>query len=115
MALFSFASKRKVSSIDLEIRFHKEANYFGEHGTIVVSHVKQNLRESPVRFVFVGITTPPKLDLRLMTYIWEEARAQGYVPHALATYGKDNEIDTEMQAAISNAKGGSIGLTSEAS
>lgn len=93
--MFSF--NRKIKSIDLEIRFHKEANVYGEHGKIVVSHVKQGLREVAVRFVFVGITTPPKLDLRMFTYIWEEARNQGYIPHDLKIYGHDNEIDTSRE------------------
>lgn len=76
----------------MEVKFHKAANFFGEHGTICVTHVKQNLREVPVRFVFVGITTPPPLTLALMAYVWEEAKAQGYIPHDLQTYGMHNEI-----------------------
>jgi hypothetical protein len=76
----------------LEIRFHKQANPYGEHGTIVVTHVKQGLVEVPVRFVFVGVTTPPKLDVNTFLRIWEEAKAQGYIPHHFATYGLDNEI-----------------------
>jgi hypothetical protein len=85
---------KKPKPFDLELRFHKEANLYGEHGQIVVSHVRQGLVEKPVRFVFVGCTTPPKLDRIAFNYIWEEARAQGYVPHEIRSYGMSNEINT---------------------
>ncbi len=95
------------SACELEVRFHKQANVFGEHGTICVTHVKQGLVETPVRFVFVGLTTPPKLDLFTYVYIWEEAKAQGYIPHHVVTYGKENEcvntlpkLDTETVDAL---------------
>lgn len=79
----------------LEIRFHKEANRFGEHGTLVATHIRQGIDKQPIRFVFVGMARPPKLTLELHTYIWEEAKAQGYIPHDLQTYGKENEmVDT---------------------
>lgn len=81
---------------EVEIKFHKEANYFGEHGTIVVSHRKQNLVEAPVRFVFVGLTTPPKMDLATFAKIWEAAKYQGYIPHHIETYGNENEIINTM-------------------
>ena len=100
MSIFSFG--RKAKQFELELRFHKEANFFGEHGTINVSHIKQNLVEKPVRFVFVGITTPPKLDRILFNFIWEEAKAQGYTPHHLLTYGKENEIDSSREAEMAS-------------
>ena len=77
---------------ELEVRFHKEANFFGEHGTLNASHHKQELKETNIRFVLVGLTTPPKLDLFTFVFLWEAAKEQGYIPHALVTYGKDNEI-----------------------
>ena len=76
----------------LEIRFYKAANVYGEHGTINVTHIKQGLVEVPVRFVFVGVTTPPVLCRNTFNHIWEEAKAQGYVPHHIETYGRDNVI-----------------------
>lgn len=102
MKLFSIFGRKRVNPFAaLEVRFHKEANLFGEHGTMVVTHVKQNLIEKPVRFVFVGLSTPPKLTLDLHTYLWEEARAQGYVPHELQTYGKEvNLIDTAKPVLV---------------
>lgn len=89
---FLFGKPKKHISTDLEIKFHKDANFFGEHGTINVSHVRLGLVETPVRFVFAGVTTPPRLDLTTYIRIWEEARAQGFVPHHLVTYGKNNEV-----------------------
>jgi hypothetical protein len=85
----------------LEIRFHKEANRFGEHGTLVASHIRQGIDTKPVRFVFVGMATPPKLTLELHTYIWEQAKAQGYLPHDLQTYGKENEVVNTSKPIIS--------------
>jgi hypothetical protein len=90
--------KAKISSMDLEVKFHTEANLFGEHGMISVSHIKKNLKERPVRFVFVGHTTPPKMTLRLMAYIWQCAEEQGYIPHHIESYGRENEIiDTNRE------------------
>ena len=101
--MFSFF-KRKSSVMELEIKFHKEANLFGEHGSIVVSHVKQRLAGVAVKFVFVGVSTPPKLTPFLLTYIWEEAKSQGYVPHHIETYGRENDLvnteDTSIESAI---------------
>lgn len=93
----------------LEIRFHKEANLFGEHGKINATHVKLGLVEADVRFVVVGVTTPPKMTKNLFLRIWEEARAQGYNVHHLAAYGSDNEIASPMKEAgeaIAQASGG---------
>lgn len=93
-----FGSAYKYEQV--EIQFHKAANVYGEHGTINVTHVKQGLVETPVRFVFVGLTTPPKLDRNTFNHIWEEARAQGYIPHFIASYGRDNEIVSVDAAAV---------------
>lgn len=82
----------RAKSTDLEIRFHKDANHFGEHGQLNVTHVKQNLKGVPVRFVFVGVSEAPKMDLALMNYIWEEAKYQGYIPHHLVCYGINNDL-----------------------
>lgn len=83
----------------LELRFHKQANVYGEHGTINVTHVKQGLVETSVRFVFIGVTTPPKMDRNTVNYIWEEALAQGYIPHFIESYGNQNEITSPTVAA----------------
>ena len=81
----------KVNRYELEIKFFKEAIYFGDHGTIVVSNIPMNMYEVPVRFAFVGLKTPPKLDQYTFNRIWEEAKIQGYVPHSLQKYGIEND------------------------
>lgn len=90
--MFNFFTRKAISSMDLNVKFHTEANLFGEHGMIVVTHKKKGLTEQAVRFVFPGITTPPKMDLRLMAYVWQEAQNQGFIPHHMETYGNQNEI-----------------------
>lgn len=82
---------RHPINLGLEMKFHKEANPFGEHGTINVSHATFGLRDQPVRFVFVGKATPPQLDLNVHRYIVDQAEEQGYVVHHIETYGRNNE------------------------
>ena len=102
-AMFGYNADRVNPFDDMEVRFHKDANRFGEHGTLVASHVGQRIDNKPVRFVFVGMTTPPKLTLEIHHYIWEQAKAQGYIPHDLQTYGKECEIvDTSKPAIMAN-------------
>jgi hypothetical protein len=81
-------------STKMEIRFHTDANPYGEHGIFNVSHVKKGLIEADVSFVFVGVYTPPVMDLTLYIRIWEEARNQGYLPHHLVQYGIPNSVNT---------------------
>ena len=91
---------RHPINLGLEMKFHKEANPFGEHGTINVSHAGFGLRGQPVRFVFVGKATPPQLDLNVHRYIVDQAEEQGYVVHHIETYGRNNE--TVFQAEPHN-------------
>lgn len=78
---------KSIQVNDLKIAFHKEANLYGTHGLLTASHVDQGLKNVPVRFVFVGMSEPPAMTPVIVDYIWEEAKAQGYVPHALSAYG----------------------------
>lgn len=89
-----FAALFNVTYIDTSIRicFHKEAIYFGEHGVIKVTNKKMGLVEQDISFVFVGVTTPPPLNLDTYVRIWEEAKNQGYIPHEMVQYGKNNEV-----------------------
>lgn len=82
--------------IDLKMAFHKDANLYGHHGHLRASHVAQNLKDAQVRFVFIGLSSPPPMTPRIMEYIWEEAKAQGYIPHELTTYGHVLEATTGM-------------------
>ena len=87
------------ASANLKIVFYKEANYHGEHGRLVVSHVKHGLVETSVAMAFVGVTTPPVMDLTLMIRIWDEAEKQGFIPHRIMSYGRSSEIIFEAPAA----------------
>lgn len=87
---------KSIEVVDLEIKFHKEANIYGQHGTLRASHVTQNIKDSDVRFVFVGLSVPPALTPLIFEYIWEEARAQGFVPTALTGYGQVLDTDKNV-------------------
>ena len=78
---------RSIEVLDLEIAFHKEANHYGTHGVIIASHKDHGLKNQSVRFVFIGMSEPPAMTPRIIEYIWEEARAQGFVPTAIQSYG----------------------------
>ena len=73
--------------LDLEIAFHKQANPFGTHGVLLASHKDLKLDNQPVRFVFIGMTQPPAMTPRIIEYVWEEARAQGFIPYSIQSYG----------------------------
>lgn len=79
---------RSIEVLDLKVAFHKEANLYGTHGHLIATHLEQRLKNAPVRFVFIGMSEPPAMTPRILEYIWEEARAQGYIPHTLASYGE---------------------------
>lgn len=78
----------RKSTIQLEIKFHKEATPYGSHGRIEVSSKERNLKNANILFVFVGVSSPPALTPEVMNYIWEEAKAQGFTPHSLLVYGR---------------------------
>ncbi len=78
---------RSIEVLDLEIAFHKQANHFGTHGVIIASHKDLKLDNQPVRFVFIGLTQPPAMTPRIIEYVWEEARAQGFIPFSIQSYG----------------------------
>jgi len=84
--------KNKSDLINLPIKFYKDANPFGEHGKLVVSHIQHGLNNEPVSFVFAGLTVPPRMTVDLIGYIWDEAEHMGYMPHYVAQYGTENEI-----------------------
>lgn len=100
---------------DLQLAFHKEANLHGEHGLILASHRKYQIDGEAVRFVFVGLSSPPPMTPRILEYIWEEARAQGFIPHALITYGNVLKTNDELEpqqlvrSALANAMTGPFG------
>lgn len=81
-----FSRKNKYSS--LEIAFYKEASHFGEHGQLEVSSRRERLKHQTVAFAFKSMSELPDLTPELMVFIWEEAKAQGYVAHKLISYGQ---------------------------
>lgn len=83
---------KKTDLDELKICFYMEANLYGEHGRLNVSHIKHGLIEKSIPFVFVGVTTPPKMDRVIFDKIWIEAKRQGYIPHHMEAYGTINEI-----------------------
>lgn len=92
MSLLNIFGRKNNKALDaMDIKFHHEANFFGSHGRIVVSHREKQLEEASVPFVFVGLTTPPDLTPGLMNYIWEQAMNQGYIPVKITSYGRKNE------------------------
>lgn len=82
---------RRSSPVNLQLAFYKEAAIHGMHGSINVSHRGFNLNGKPVRFVFVGVHTPPAVTPELLTYIFEEAKVQGFIPHHIELYGLLND------------------------
>lgn len=98
--LFSSSSTKTVIN-SVEICFHKEANYFGDHGRLVVTNKALGLVEHPVRFAFKGITTPPKLTLELLGGIYEAAEEEGYIVHHLQSYGSAHILE-EMSKVEQN-------------
>lgn len=90
MSFISRLFNRANPHSDLEIKFHKDANHFGEHGQLKVTHVTHKLKGANVRFVFPGLAEAPALTRVMLDHIWESARAQGFVPHELVAYGNEN-------------------------
>ncbi len=82
----------KKPSYEVTIKFHKEAVYYGEHGTMVVNNIKLGMKDATIRFVFVGLETPPVLDQRIFNLLWEEAKAAGFMPVHIRTYGKYDSV-----------------------
>lgn len=91
---------RSIEVIDLEIAFYKQANHFGTHGVMIASHKDLGLKNHPVRFVFIGLSTPPAMTPRIIEYIWEEARAQGFIPASIQSYGEVLETHTGLSPRI---------------
>lgn len=86
--------------------FHTEAAYHGSHGKVFVTNRRLGLVNQEVNFVFAGRQLPPDLDLFIMSYIWEQAKARGFIPHKLSMYGFDaeaiilSEIDEQQPSQV---------------
>lgn len=71
----------------LRVLFHRNARGLQTHGALVVSHPDYDLENNPIRFNFLGLSTPPVLTIDVFQHLIEEAEAQGYVVHHLLSYG----------------------------
>lgn len=103
--MFGFLKSRRDNEFtaeDTPIKFHTDANLFGEHGEICVSHRKKGMDEKIVRFVFAGMSTPPVLSAQTFQAILDAAKEEGYIVHYLHAYGKHNEIVKPNQAAMAS-------------
>lgn len=90
MSLFSafgWGKHKPIQPDSLEILFHTAAAYFGEHGRILATNRSQGIIEKPVIFSIKGVTTPLPMNLRLFFHIWDSAKAEGFIPHELLSYG----------------------------
>ena len=72
--LSSFFSAKVQPGMRPQVVFYKEAAEYAEHFRLRVAGA------------FVGMTQPPRLDVETLNYIFEAARAQGYVPYHLEAY-----------------------------
>jgi hypothetical protein len=82
-----FLGRDEINIDQLEVLFHTEAAYFGEHGRLIASNRSLGIIEKEVIFCLKGHTKPLPLNHRLFAHIWKEAQAQGFIPLELAKYG----------------------------
>lgn len=68
------------------VRFYREAAPHGSHGKIVVNSKQHELLDREVNFVFEGMTNPPKMSPQVLSYVWEQALEQGYMPQHITRY-----------------------------
>ena len=88
----------------LEILFHTEAAYFGEHGRIIATNRTEGIIEKEVIFCLKGHTEPLPLNHRLFAHIWASAQAQGFIPLSLAKYGTVIENPHEIDALAAHKR-----------
>jgi hypothetical protein len=113
LALLGHAPRNQYG--ERPVAFYKDTVLTGEHGRIMVTHVKKGLKAVIVPFAFPGLSEAPKLDARLMFDIWSAAESQGYMPHHLVQYGTHAEVigenadTTPLEIAPETALGGHTG------
>lgn len=84
--LFKSLFSSKTSAGLPPVRFYKDAIHFPEHGRITVTHHTLKVRDLDVQFAFEGMSTPPALNPTSLNYIFEQAKAQGYIPYEIISY-----------------------------
>lgn len=97
--------KKKATKFDgIKVAFHKDVNTIGEHGTINCLSKKHGMLEPyPVRFAFLGVNEPPKMDLDTMAFIWDQAECQGYTPLNLRSYRGVYECHAPKKPTVTRA------------
>lgn len=103
MSLFGYTITKKSKPVvfsdtkRIRVLFHRDTAGMQSHGAISASHVDYDLDNNPVRFSFLGMTTPPALTIETMEHIWQEAQSQGYMVHSLLSYGAVIEANPAEQ------------------
>lgn len=98
--LFGIAEEFERNSLnEIVVLLHKEARHHTPHGFITVTNRGLGIKNAPVAFVFPDFPEAPPLTLRLVTDLWEALRAQGYIPHELASYGGLTAVPAEEHAS----------------
>lgn len=92
--------RKKVQIKEYDVRFYKEAALHGNHGQINVTSKHDSLQEQNVIFVFAGRGSVPKITPYIINEIFEQARAQGFIPHFIEHYGEP--VYTEQSIAPAN-------------
>lgn len=91
-----FGNKEKEITPDqIEILFHTEAAYFGEHGRIIATNKELGIVEKPIIFCLKGFSTPLPLNHRMFAHIWNSALAEGWIPIEVIKYGSVIEKHAE--------------------
>lgn len=72
---------------ELGVAIYKDANAYGEHGRMQVSHRARGLNNVEVPFAFPSLTDAPPLTAKLFLDIWAAFESQGYIAHHLVSYG----------------------------
>lgn len=104
LSLFAATNVRNGYN-EMEVKFHKEARFVGQHGRIVVSHIAQRLDQVDVPYVLPGLQDAPVFDERFVQDLVSSAKSQGYIVHhilphkhgKLAPYNDDwNELVSDI-------------------
>lgn len=89
---------KEIEIEQVEVLFHTEAAYFGEHGRLLASNRALGITEKPVIFCLKGHTTPLPLNHRMFAHIWKQAQAQGFIPLEMIKYGSVIENSDKVSA-----------------
>lgn len=82
---FVFGAK-EATVYDLDIKFHRDCAGEVTHGSISVTNKERKLNNSPISFMFVGVSHAPQMTPDVICHIFNKAQEAGYVPHYLTSY-----------------------------